>query len=61
MPRYNYVCKQCDETAVLPSSIEERNDEKACTACGGRMERDTAPAKTSFTLKGGGWAQQGYA
>lgn len=58
MPTYEYACYKCDETFEVRQSIHDRPLEKHPGECGGDARRIIS--KTSFRLKGGGWADKGY-
>ena len=55
MPLYRYKCPDCDHTEELLQKLE---DEGAECKCGGAMDRALTTA--GFSLKGGGWASEGY-
>jgi len=68
MPIYEYKCKECghvfdklmkhkDPIPPCPASVEA-NNETILESCGGETER--LISKTSFILKGKGWAKDGY-
>ena len=66
MPIYEYKCVECGqvmEVLVRHSDIASgKHNEEAlvCTKseCAGQVKRTLS--RTSFTLKGGGWASDGY-
>jgi putative FmdB family regulatory protein len=66
MPIYEYKCVECGqimEVLVRHSDmVSGKHDEEAlvCTKseCAGRVRRTLS--HTSFVLKGGGWASDGY-
>ena len=57
MPVYEYKCHDC---GIVFEARQKFADEPltACTACGGRVEKQIS--LTGFALKGGGWYQSGY-
>ncbi len=58
MPMYSYACTQCGNTEEHFHSIKE-TPQLQCSKCHSPMARQIAGG-TSFSLKGGGWAAQGY-
>ena len=59
MPLYDYACENCD--FVMPDVDQRITDEPLqmeCPSCRGSMRRRIG--QTSFVLRGGGWAKQGY-
>ncbi len=76
MPTYEYSCKNCgavleveqkitDEPLIIyrhslegDDRIMTRNSARGRTVCSGQVRR--LISKTSFLLKGGGWASDGY-
>lgn len=58
MPIYEYQCEKCGQVF---EAMQKFSDPPltACRACGGPVHKLISQA--SFTLKGGGWYQQGYA
>ncbi|MDT8441755.1 MAG: zinc ribbon domain-containing protein [Desulfuromonadales bacterium] len=57
MPVYEYKCHEC---GVVFEARQKFNDQPLtdCRECGGRVEKLISLG--GFTLKGGGWYQQGY-
>ena len=57
MPLYEY---RCDDCGLVFEARQKFSDEPldTCRHCGGRARK--LISKTAFTLKGGGWYQQGY-
>lgn len=57
MPVYEYKCHDC---GVVFEARQKFSDQPltACQECGGRVEKLISLG--GFTLKGGGWYQQGY-
>jgi len=60
MPLYYYVCEKdpAHNMEAFAASFEARLPSFACYECGGKMRPQIS--KTSFQLKGGGWAKDGY-
>ena len=56
MPKYDLYCTVCDRTWEVQRGMNQ--DNPPCPECGGVAEQ--LPARTSFTLAGGGWAASGY-
>lgn len=57
MPKYSYECERCGEI-----ELEQRISDPTLAehpGCGGKMQRIIP--RTSFRLKGRGWAMDGYA
>ena len=54
MPRYDYECQACGETAEADRPIACRNEGPACPDCGGPTELLVAGPMTIF--KGAGWS-----
>ena len=57
MPLYPYKCASCDHEF---EEIQKFSDPpiETCPECNGQVEKQMALG--SFTLKGGGWYQDGY-
>lgn len=58
MPMYSYKCTQCENAEEHFHSIKE-TPSLQCGKCHSPMARQIAGA-TSFVLKGGAWAKEGY-
>ena len=58
MPVYEYFCKKCQELVEINKKIVDCNNIEKCEACGEEMSKLISPS--SFLLKGGGWAKDGY-
>ncbi len=59
MPTYVYKCPKCDLEVEKEHSIKMLDLQLViCQDCAIDMER--IPVKTSFILKGDGWAKTGY-
>jgi putative FmdB family regulatory protein len=56
MPLFDYECIQCGNTLEIIQKIGESNPE--CPECRGETRR--LISKSSFRLKGEGWASDGY-
>lgn len=57
MPIYEYDCKPCKESKELLQKLG--SPPPACPKCHKPMDKKIS--RTSFALKGGGWADDGYA
>lgn len=57
MPIYEYECAKCEKVAEVWQSITGAGDVK-CPECFETMKRIIS--KSSFQLKGTGWAKHGY-
>ena len=53
MPTYDYRCMLCNELTTLARSIEERDNEVKCEACGNPAQRIFNTVNAVF--KGGGF------
>lgn len=61
MPIYEYKCVECGQVVeVLVRSSDKREEAVVCTKseCAGQAKRILS--RTTFALKGGGWASDGY-
>lgn len=58
MPIYVYECEDCALTVEEFHSIVSAPSSIPCEECGKEMHR--VISSTSFSLKGGGWARDGY-
>jgi len=58
MPIYEYKCKGCQSLTEKLRKYEKADDPVKCEACKGEATR--VISQTSFVLKGGGWAKDGY-
>ena len=60
MPIYEYECPECGNSAELIyiSEKEANNGFVKCGKCGKKMKR--VVSLSTFILKGGGWADDGY-
>lgn len=59
MPIYEYTCLKCDADFEREQSMSDP-PVKTCPICKGR-KIEKLVSMTSFSLKGGGWAADGYA
>lgn len=57
VPRYDLQCPVCDATWEVQRSMNA--DNPPCPKCG-HAPVTQLPARTSFTLRGGGWAADHY-
>lgn len=58
MPLFDYTCSACGNKAVDHMVQSYKNDTTLPCKCGWEMTRDIS--RTSFALKGSGWAAGGY-
>lgn len=58
MPIYEHKCKKCFARFEIIVGMKQANNDTACPDCGGPTIR--LISKTSFALKGDGWAKDGY-
>ena len=69
MPKYKYVCEECEGTFVVVHGMDEviercylknggENNVTDGFRCEGLVKR--IPSTTSFSLKGKGWYKDGY-
>lgn len=60
MPIYVYECEICGRRFEKLTTSTKDQEAPSCTdpECSGSTKR--VPARTSFVLKGGGWASDGY-
>ena len=57
MPLYEYLCQDCGITFEARQKFSDPPLSQ-CRSCGGAVRKLISQA--GFTLKGGGWYQQGY-
>ncbi len=57
MPLYEYHCEDCGLTFEVRQKFSDQ-PVKTCRQCGGDVKK--LISQTAFTLKGGGWYDQGY-
>jgi len=57
MPIYEYECPECK---IIEAILQKgyRKKEVKCATCGIKMKKIIS--NTTFHLKGGGWAEDGY-
>ena len=58
MPLYEYRCEACGLNFEVRQKFSDEPID-TCRFCGGQAKKMIS--KTAFTLKGGGWYDQGYA
>ena len=58
MPLYEFSCEPCDKDFELLIRMEKSEEPQNCPKCG--KEGKKKVSRSSFTLKGGGWAADGY-
>ncbi len=56
MPLYEYECDKCHEKFEQLVLIDE--NPPPCPKCGGETQKIVS--QSTFQLKGGGWAKDGY-
>lgn len=57
MPLYEYACDSCDNRFELRQKFADAPASE-CPACGGPVQK--LISQTGFSLKGGGWYNDGY-
>ncbi|SEA13219.1 putative regulatory protein, FmdB family [Desulfuromusa kysingii] len=57
MPLYEYQCEECGLNFEVRQKFTDAPI-KVCGRCGGAVKKQIS--QTAFTLKGGGWYDQGY-
>lgn len=57
MPLYEYQCEECGLNFEVRQKFTDE-PVKNCRSCGGVVKKKISQA--AFTLKGGGWYEQGY-
>lgn len=57
MPLYEYKCTHCETNVELRVRSDQR-DLQLCPKCKKALQRKMS--QTTFVLKGGGWASDGY-
>lgn len=57
---YEYACEACDSVVDVEMSLSEMLQRSTieCETCGAQMKRQIS--QSTFMLKGGGWANEGY-
>ena len=60
MPIYEYACQKvdCAKVTEILRPMREADNLPLCVICGGETKRKVSAS--SFSLKGGGWASDGY-
>ena len=58
MAKYHYICKNCGFEEDVEHPMSECDNPRYCIECG--LENERVPVRTSFILKGMGWAGQSY-
>lgn len=59
MPVYEYQCADCEHISQYTRKVDERDDEAICEKCTS-VNTVRKLSVSSFSLKGGGWAADGY-
>jgi len=57
MPLYEYRCEGCERVIEVRQKFSDASL-TTCETCGASLKK--LISQTGFTLKGGGWYQQGY-
>jgi len=57
MPVYEYHCTSCEDRFELRQKFSDP-PATSCPTCGGGVKK--LISQTAFTLKGGGWHNEGY-
>lgn len=60
MPTYEFRCPKCSKTIELVRSINDETLPLCCEQECGAIEMERIISQTGFSLKGGGWANEGY-
>jgi len=60
MPTYNYQCPKCKRILEMKNKVSNRHVAPMCCNDGCNIDMELIISKTSFTLKGSGWAKDGY-
>ena len=61
MPTYEFRCPKCRKVIELQRSIRDETSPLCMEpGCDGQQEMEQIISKTSFSLKGMGWASDGY-
>jgi putative FmdB family regulatory protein len=64
MPIFGYRCKDCEtEFEILyrsPKDVAKEEPDEVCPKCDSKKKERLINTKTSFQLKGGGWAKDKY-
>lgn len=60
MPMYDYKCPKCGIEFERVVRHDERDTPQTCPDCGHEDVSRSMSKGTSFILKGGGWAKDGY-
>lgn len=62
MPTYEFRCPKCRRVIELQRSIKDEGTPPLCCepGCDGQQEMEQIISKTAFSLKGRGWAADGY-
>ena len=59
MPLYEYECEDCEHRFERLLRGSEVKEEQHCPLCDGSKCKKQI-SQSSFSLKGGGWAEDGY-
>jgi len=59
-PLYEFSCPKCKRVIELERKVAERSVAPMCCEEGCNIDMELMVSKTSFALKGSGWAKDGY-
>jgi putative FmdB family regulatory protein len=59
MPLYEYACLKCGQEFEVLKKVSQIEEEQDCPKCSSKDTKKKI-SRTSFSLKGGGWASEGY-
>lgn len=62
IPTYEFQCLKCRKVIELQRSIKDESSAPLCMepGCDGQQEMEQLISKSAFSLKGSGWASDGY-
>ncbi len=60
MPVYEFCCPKCKKVIELQKSIHDESRPLCCEPDCGDIEMEQIISRSSFHLKGLGWAAEGY-
>lgn len=60
MPQYEFECPKCKKVILLTRSINDKTSVLCCEDSCGPIEMKQIISVSSFSLKGSGWAKDGY-
>ena len=59
-PLYEYACPKCKKVVEIQQKISDRHVAPMCCEEGCSIDMELVVSKSSFALKGSGWAKDGY-